>query len=97
MAKGDFNSADKDLTAAREVLEKLVKENPRQPSYHANLGRTYTALGRLAEAQGTTARAREWHRQAVEELRQAGKADPENALDRKALELAEGALNRLPR
>jgi hypothetical protein len=36
------------------------------------------------------------YRQAVEELRLAKKADPENALDRKDLERAEWALNHLP-
>ena len=95
LASGEATSAGKHLASARELLQKLVKENPRQASWRANLGRVFAATGRHAEAEGEAGRAAEWYRRAAEEPRQARKQAPENDHDRQELEKVEKALARL--
>ena len=49
-AKGDLSLMKTHAESARVVLEKILRENPTDPRFHAALGLTYAYLGRNDEA-----------------------------------------------
>jgi tetratricopeptide (TPR) repeat protein/tRNA A-37 threonylcarbamoyl transferase component Bud32 len=96
MYRGRLNSllaqrdaATRDLTAAAKVLAGLTEKYKDIIVYRYDLGRTYTALGKLATDQAEASRNYRLARTALEEAVQ---KDPENVHYRKALE----DLNALP-
>jgi hypothetical protein len=72
----------KDLLTAATILEELVKKAPQIPKYRYDLGRTYTALGQIAD---DGQQANDWYRKARDMLDGAIARFPENAHYRKAL------------
>jgi tetratricopeptide (TPR) repeat protein len=78
---GQRDAAVKDLTAAAQIQEGLVKKQAQIPGYRYDLGRTYTALGQLA---GDSQAAAGWYRKAREMLDPALQRNPENYLYRQA-------------
>jgi serine/threonine protein kinase len=78
---GRRDAALKDVSAAAKIQEGLVKKQAQIPGYRYDLGRTYTALGQLANELGLAAA---WYRKAREMLESAVQRYPENYLYRKA-------------
>ena len=82
-----------DLEKSRQLLANLTARFEHIPGPHAELGRTYTELGRLERAANNGESAKEWFNKAVAELKTAQKLAPANAriaesLQQTAAELA---------
>jgi serine/threonine protein kinase len=84
MKRLDLAAAD--LAQSRSILEGLVKRPYASRAYHAHLGRTYGALGRLALARKDAKEAAIMFDQAITTLGRALDQDGENASTRAALE-----------
>jgi tetratricopeptide (TPR) repeat protein/tRNA A-37 threonylcarbamoyl transferase component Bud32 len=83
---GELKKAADDLEKSRSILVALVGENAAVPSYHADLGRTYAALGRLATTNHDAAASADWLTKAAAAFRVALGSAPDAAPVRKALE-----------
>ena len=97
LALGRLDAVAEDLDKARAVQEQLAKDAPDVPDNHANLGRTYLLLGRLAKAQDQARQSGLWLEKAMNSLRRASERDPDNAVTLQALNDAEAEQKRLRR
>jgi serine/threonine-protein kinase len=91
-ARGQLRLEDKrleparaDLEQALKILDELVKTNPTQPSYRANLGQTHAAIGRLERAASRPAESIKAFAEADRELEQAVKQSPDHHRHQQAL------------
>jgi hypothetical protein len=75
------------LEQSQQLLEELVKTASDLPDYHADLGRTYIVLARLATKAGASPVA--LLEKAIAALRLAVEMSPENVHYRRALQDAE--------
>jgi serine/threonine protein kinase len=78
---GQRDAALQDLSSAAKIQEGLVKSQAQIPGYRYDLGRTYTALGQLADEPRL---ATTWYRKARAMLDAAVERYPENYLYRSA-------------
>jgi len=75
-----------DLEKSRQLLANLTARFEHIPGPHAELGRTYTELGRLERAANNGESAKEWFNKAVAELKTAQKLAPANARTAESLQ-----------
>ncbi len=87
--------AQADLTAARDVLEKLAAEVPQRIRYAEYLAGAYTGLGRLAGTERDPAGAKGAYEKALAILRPAVARSPDSAEARQLLAEAERGLREL--
>ncbi len=73
---GQTDLARNDAEAARDVLTKLLANDPNHPTYEALMGRCLGLLGRLAIERGDPEEARKPLDQAIDQTRRALEANP---------------------